>query len=134
MKFIIPGEPQGKARARTVKTKKGKTVSFTPEKTELYENLIKQIAMQSKIYFEGPVKMNIIAFYGVPASDSKKKRIEKLANIIRPTKKPDLDNVCKVICDALNGVVYKDDTQVVSITIGKYYSEKPCVEVSVEEV
>ena len=44
-------------------------------------------------------------------------------NEIRPTKKPDNDNIAKIILDALNGVAYQDDKQVVSLQVEKYYTE-----------
>ncbi len=52
---------------------------------------------------------------------------------IRPTKKPDCDNLAKVICDALNGIAYYDDSQIVEITISKYYSGTPEVRVAIEK-
>ncbi|MDF2537449.1 MAG: Holliday junction resolvase [Herbinix sp.] len=53
---------------------------------------------------------------------------------IRPTKKPDIDNIAKVILDALNGIAYKDDTQVVTLEVRKFYKDTPCVIVDIEEV
>jgi Holliday junction resolvase RusA-like endonuclease len=77
--------------------------------------------------------MHLKAFYSIPKSTSKKKSEDMKRWIIRPIKKPDLDNVCKIIADALNGIVYKDDTQIVKIIAEKYYAETPCVEVSIKE-
>ena len=53
---------------------------------------------------------------------------------IRPTKKPDWDNVGKVICDSLNGIAYRDDAQVVDSMVRKFYSEDPKVVVTIEEI
>lgn len=131
--FTIPGEPQGKARART-----GKGFAYTPEKTVLYENLIKTMFMQSKRPpIEGndkAIQMRIKAHYGVPKSDSKPIRNAKLCHEIRPTKKPDIDNLCKVVADALNGLAYHDDTQIVNVEVSKWYSENPRVEVWILEL
>lgn len=137
IKFTIPGEPQGKARARTFYHQKAnRVVSMTPEKTQNYENLIKMVATQEQedkpIPAVEPLEITIKAYYSIPNSDSKKKKQMKLDGLIRPTKKPDADNVCKVVCDALNGVCYKDDTQIVKAIIEKYYSEKPRVEVEIK--
>ena len=138
MKIIIPGEPQGKARARTVRCKN--TVhSFTPEKTVLYENLVKTIYLREIAEFFGdsdnkiPLCVTILAYFSVPKSFSKAKRLDALNNIIRPTKKPDADNIAKVICDALNGVAYVDDTQVTELRVYKYYADVPRVEVEICE-
>jgi len=131
IKFTVPGEPQGKARART-----GKGFAYTPEKTVLYENLIKTMYMQAKctpIEAEKAIKMNVKAYYAIPKSYTKGKRLSAEHNIIRPLKKPDIDNVLKVIADALNGVAYHDDTQIVKAEIAKYYGE-PRLEIEVETV
>lgn len=53
---------------------------------------------------------------------------------IRPTKKPDLDNIMKCVTDALNEIAYQDDKQIVSASIEKYYSEEPRVEVAIMEI
>ena len=61
-------------------------------------------------------------------------RAAKLAGAIRPTKKPDIDNCIKIIADALNGLAYVDDTQIVGVTAEKFYAEIPRVEVEITEV
>jgi Holliday junction resolvase RusA-like endonuclease len=133
IKFTIPGPPQGKARART-----GKGFAYTPEKTVLYENLIKSVFIQDKckrVQSEGqPLTMHIRAFYPIPKSISQKVKDFMLQNQIRPTKKPDADNVLKVVADALNGIAYHDDTQIVTAIVEKYYGEEPRVEVEIWEV
>ena len=40
-----------------------------------------------------------------------------------PTKKPDADNIAKVVCDALNGLAYKDDAQVIDLTVHKRFGD-----------
>lgn len=135
--FTVPGEPQGKARARTCG---GHT--YTPEKTVLYENLIKtEYARQCgnrkfATLPDGtaqPVAVRIEAVYGIPKSYSKKKRERALNGELAPTKKPDADNIAKVVCDALNGVAYVDDTQVVDLRVFKRFGE-PCVTISICEI
>lgn len=144
MIITILGEPQGKARARVVRNKyTGKNHSFTPEKTELYENLIKlEYKNQGGEYFGfsdgSKIKKNVSvvirAYYGIPQSFSKKKKTLAESNSIRPSKKPDADNIAKVVCDALNGIAYIDDTQVVSLSVSKYYSDIPRVEIEAQEI
>jgi len=68
--------------------------------------------------------VKIDAYYEVPKSASKKKRQEMLSNIIRPTKKPDFDNIGKIICDSLNLIAYHDDSAIVEARVGKFYIEK----------
>lgn len=120
--FEIPGYPQGKARART--TKKG--FSYTPEKTMLYENLIKSQFLSSckQTYFDKePLEIYITALYPIIKSTTKKDRKLIAEGKLLPTKKPDVDNIAKVICDALNGVAYGDDTQIVKMVVNKAYTE-----------
>ena len=122
MYFEVPGEPQGKARARM-----GNGRSYTPQKTVLYENLIKTcfLAEENKQTFfnKEPVVMAITAYYSIPKSTTKKDRERMINNELFPTKKPDADNIAKVVCDALNGVAYYDDTQVVNLMIKKKYTQ-----------
>lgn len=132
VKFTIDGEPVGKARPR-MNTSTGK--AYTPDKTRMYEDYIKLLyRSQIKHYFEGYVRVSIKAFYGVAKSDSKKKKEDKLSNILRPSKKPDIDNIVKLIADGLNDIAYKDDTQIVEMQAMKFYSDKPRVEVTIESI
>lgn len=132
MKLIIPGEPMGKQRPRV--TKHG---TYTPKKTVNYENLV-QLAFINEYKhhkpIEGPIKMNIRAYFQIPQSASKAKKTSMERNNIRPTKRPDWDNVGKIITDALNGLAYQDDKQIVSCTVEKYYSSVPRVLVELEEL
>ena len=131
--FVIPGEPRGKGRPRFAS--RGKYIStYTDEKTALYENLVKveYQAQCSNKYFGDKlyIKACIIARYAIPRSVSKSAKEKMLAGIIRPAKKPDIDNIVKVIFDALNGIAYRDDSQIVECEIRKFYSDVPCVEVT----
>ena len=134
-KFEIEGKIKGKGRPRF--TNYGRFVkTYTPTETASYENLIK---LQFKIscgdwYSELPLKMKITAIHGIVKSASKKDRAKMLDGDLKPTKKPDADNIVKIICDALNGVAYKDDTQVVELEIKKVYGELEKVVVEIEEL
>lgn len=130
--FTIDGEPVGKARPR-MNTRIGK--AYTPDKTRIYEDYTKLLyKSQVKHYFEGYVKLTVKAFYGIAKSDSKKIKEQKSNNILRPSKKPDIDNVMKLIADSLNEIAYKDDTQIVEMQGMKFYSNKPRVEVTIESI
>ena len=128
--FKVPGPPKGKARARTFYNPKlGRMQSITPEGTVLYENLIKTSYVQQAQAdnFKGymskePIHMYIEAVYEIPKSTSKKKRHMMEAGELLPCKKPDADNIAKVICDALNKVAYGDDTQICSLKVDKRYT------------
>lgn len=129
IEFFIPGKPQGKARARTFYNPRLKRVqTITPDNTVLYENLIKMRFLEAvdsplPLFDAGiPVRLELTIMYGVPRSASKKASAEMLLGAVRPCKKPDADNVIKCVADALNGVAYKDDTQVCEVAARKLYS------------
>lgn len=138
VRFTVPGQPKGKARARTVRSGGGKSFSYTPEGTVLYENLIKTCYRQDvgqEIFNDGqPLEVKILAFYEVPKSYSKKKKQEMLDGQLYPTKKPDIDNIAKCVLDALNKLAYRDDTQVVRLHMEKHYNQIPRVEVEIKEI
>jgi len=129
--FTIPGLPKGKARPRV--TKKG--ISYTPEDTVLYENLVKLCYRQASKYYFGDMEqleITVQAYFSIPKGTSKNKRLLMLNGEIRPTKKPDIDNILKIVADSLNGIAYKDDKQIVKATTYKYYSEIPKVDVEIK--
>lgn len=131
IKLIIPGEPVAKARPRI--TEYG---AYTPAKTKNYESLVKELYFikHGQTLLDGELSVNIKAYFKIPKSISKKKREMMINKDIRPIKRPDLDNVMKSITDALNGVAYKDDSQIVSANIEKFYSEEPRVDVVLEQM
>lgn len=133
--FDVPGEPQGKGRARIVKIG-GHARMATPAKTVAYEGLIAHAAGQAMAgapLMTGPVLLSVQMFFSVPTSWSAKKRQQALDGDISPTKKPDSDNVIKAICDGLNGVVWVDDVQVVGGWWIKSYSTRPGLRVEVRQ-
>ena len=134
IRFVIPGLPQGKGRARVGKVG-GHARMFTPEKTVAYEGLIAHAAMHAmagQAPISGPVAVRLVAIFPVPASWSKAKRAQALAGIVRPTGKPDVDNVLKAVGDGCNGVVWVDDSAVVDVVATKRYGVTPGVQVTVE--
>lgn len=131
--FTVPGPPQGKGRPRFVRSTGH---AFTPSTTRSYESLVTLAAarvMEGRSQFAGPVSVSITAVFAVPASWSAKKRMAALVGTLRPTVKPDTDNLSKVK-DALNGVVWLDDKQVVDERILKIYGDAPCMRFVVEEI
>lgn len=135
--FVVPGTPVGKGRPK-VSSRGGKFAQlYTPEKTANYEGLVAhtgQSAMNGRPLIEGAVFVDLDIRLPVPASWSKRKQLLALDGQVFPTKKPDADNVIKAIFDGLNGVVWKDDVQVVSAQMQKRYSSVPGVRVLVREI
>ncbi len=123
--FVIPGTPVGKGRPKFAR--RGNFITtYTPEKTASYENLVRlkaEEAMKGRAPIEGAVAMTLLIEVTPPASWSAKKQAQALLGEIRPTTKPDVDNVLKGICDAMNEIVFKDDKQIVAVTIHKAYAQ-----------
>lgn len=126
VRIDLPGIPRGKGRGRAVSTPQGARV-YTDAKTRSYEARLAGAAaeaMKGQPPTDLPVRLTMSVFFAVPQSWSKKKRAQALAGTIWPTVKPDADNTLK-LTDALNGIVWVDDKQVVIATVFKSYSERP---------
>lgn len=131
----VPGQAVGKGRPRVAN--RGPHASlYTPEKTASYESLVKmagQQAMAGADLILVAVSVSISITCQIPASWSKRKQAQALAGDIRPTSKPDIDNVVKVLFDGLNGIVWKDDVQVVDTSARKRYGATPGVVMTIVE-
>ena len=133
--YTVYGEPVGKGRPRFAR-RGAFTHAYTPEKTKTYEDEIRMMAraaMGASEPLDTPVTVAIYIRVGIPASFSKQKRKDALSGILKPTKKPDLDNVAKCFLDSMNEIVYLDDKQVINLHVTKVYAETPAVEVMVKE-
>lgn len=130
--FTVRGEPRGKGRPRF--TKNGHV--YTPAETAQYETLVGMSYRNSArgYKFASPVRVTIRAYHRPPKGKSKKVVEDMMNNHILPTKKPDADNVAKIVLDALNKVAWEDDTQVVEMMVIKRYAEEPMVAVTIEEI
>jgi Holliday junction resolvase RusA-like endonuclease len=131
VEFTIKGEPRGKGRPRFTRT--GRV--YTPSETTNYESLV-ALSYRSKAKgykFASPVRVTVKAYHKPPKKS--KKVVEDMLNWrILPTKKPDVDNIAKIVLDGLNGVAWEDDTQVVDLMVVKRYEEEPFVQVIIEEI
>lgn len=123
----------GKSRPR-MNTCTGR--AYTPTKTKNYEYLVRQLFVYKYPQFqpiEKRVKILIIVYFELPKQRSKLQEAEMLSNQISPTKKPDIDNIIKIILDAMNKFAFKDDTQVTKLEVEKKYARSPKVYVKIEE-
>lgn len=132
IEIVVEGKPEPKLRAR-FSFKTGR--AFTPKKTSQYRDWLRLRAgeaMRETPLFDGPVEVHTVATVQIPKSFSKKKRVQALLGLIRPTTKPDADNYLKSVLDGLNTVVFKDDAQVVKETTEKVYGDKPMMVIQVK--
>lgn len=133
--FMVEGTPVPKGRPRFAR--RGKFVStYSPKTTVDYETKVSEaarLAMGSSEPLQTPVGAYIYITLPIPASYSKKRIQACLSGEERPTKKSDIDNFCKALFDGMNGIVFLDDSQVVSLHSTKVYGTVGMVEVMVKE-
>lgn len=122
----IPGEPVAKQRPRF---SRGRT--YTPQATLDGEARIQAAALRAEVEkIDGPVKLSCSFIYEPPKSWSKKKRAEAMG--AWKTTRPDRDNLEKLVADALNGIAYDDDGQVVTGPSMKFYGPEAATIIQVE--
>ena len=136
--FELEGEPRGKGRPRFTGQRKKHT--YTPQATIDYEQAVqwayKAAAGAFAFPADTPLRLVVWAFMERPKSASRITRQLMGAGKLRPTKKPDWDNIGKIVCDALNGIAYGDDTQIVDGRVIKLFcadGEQPHISVTIAE-
>jgi Holliday junction resolvase RusA-like endonuclease len=130
--ITVPGKPMGKQRPRA--SKRGGFVRlYTPEQTVNAETFTKLCAVDQvgQPMLEGPLVVAMHAVFDIPVSFNKAKRAAALSGALRPTGKPDLDNLAKLYSDALNKIVWGDDAQIVSMALSKSYGIEPGVTITI---
>ena len=128
--FTIPGKPKGKTRPRFAR---GGRNTYTDRGTKEYEEKVAEAFQQAGGTMGNYAAMKIKAYYLIPQKTRKDIVAGMVEGRIRPAKKPDLDNVLKIIMDGLVGVAIEDDNQIVQVFIEKLYGEEPRVEVTLYE-
>jgi Holliday junction resolvase RusA-like endonuclease len=112
------------------------TKVYTDKQTLTYEAMIATFAKQAMggtELLKTPVSVFLYVRLPVPQSYPKKRRDACLNGLEKPCKKPDIDNIAKTYLDAMNGVIFVDDTQVIDLHVKKLYSVVAGVDVMVME-
>lgn len=132
--LTIEGDPVAKGRGRIVRLGAHMGIK-TPDKTRRYEDIVRQRAAAEwggqPLIANTPVVLSARFYRSIPASWSKRSKQMAASGELRPLSKPDCSNYLKAIEDGMNGVVFFDDALIVSLTVEKWYSERPRVEVAV---
>ncbi len=129
VEIVFPFEPTPKGRPRF-----SKYGAYTPAKTRNYEKQLETYyAKTCSEYFEGPIRINVEFRMPIPKSTTKKLREKMLSGEVKHTKKPDTDNLLKAVTDALNGLAFKDDSQITRIVATKHYSQYPGTRLTITE-
>ncbi len=123
--FTIPGVPVAKGRPRF-----GNGRAYTPQRTRYAESKSQGAALEAMNKARlrptaGPVEVQLEFYFPVPASWPQHKRQRVISGELKPASRPDLDNLAKQVTDAMNGIVYIDDAQIVSLSARKWFSQAP---------
>lgn len=131
--FKIPITPVPKGRPRL-----GKFGTYTPTATKNFEEMVRVYARQamgSQEPLEKPLEAFLYFRMGVPQSYSKKRTEACLSGSERPvTRNGDLDNLAKGVLDAFNGIIFKDDCQIVEMHLTKVYAQEAGIDVLIKEI
>lgn len=129
--FEIPGDVQAQQRPRV--TKFG---TFDPKESKDYKSFVRLVAAKHapETLITEEIRLSIDVYRKMPKaiSNSKKKLQQALNGELRPTTKPDIDNLAKGIKDGLSKVIWRDDSQVTELVARKWYSDNPRAEVTIE--
>jgi Holliday junction resolvase RusA-like endonuclease len=133
--FEIPGNIQAQERPK-FSTQNGHARAVDPIKSRDFKHFVKMVAAEHApaALIETEIRLFVDIYRPMPKaiSDSKKKRADAISGVLRPTKKPDLDNLVKGIKDGLSKVIWRDDAQIVEMTVRKFYSENPKAVVKID--
>lgn len=130
--FVVYGEPVAQGRPRFAR--RGNFVTtYDPAKSRDYKDTVYSIAIEHKPEqpLEGPLNVKIVAFKSIPKSFSKRKAADAESGVLLPITKPDCDNYAKGVKDALSGLIWRDDAQVVRLTVEKKFSTVPRMEIEI---
>lgn len=129
-KYIIEGEAVSKGRPRF--TRAGHT--YTPKRTRDYEKLVRDsLKLQKAELMEEPLLMKVDIYKGYLKSWTIKQREQAESGELQPFRRPDVDNYVKSILDGADGILYKDDAQIIRLEVEKHYDKEPRVEIQIGE-
>lgn len=125
IRFTVYGQPVAKARARTFATAAGKVGSYTPRATREWERWIREEAGKHRPpqLLDGPLVLEATFYVLKPKSSPRRRQY--------PDTKPDVENLGKAVCDALQGLIYVDDSRIVEEILRKRFGDPPRVEIAI---
>ena len=133
---VVLGEPVAQGRPRFSR-QGGFVKAYDPAKSRDYKSYVRMIAAQNAPVtpVEGAIEFSLRIYRAIPKGMPKYKRKAAKEGRLRPVTKPDVSNVLKGVEDALKGVWYKDDSQIVGYgVLGKWYDERPRIEIVMREL
>ena len=133
-KAVVLGEPVAQGRPRFSR-QGGFVKAYDPTRSREYKQFVRLVAREDapSSPVTGAVLLSLKIYRAIPKSMPKKKREAALSGQLRPTTKPDVSNILKGVEDALKGLWYADDSQIVGYgTLGKWYAERPRIEIAMQ--
>lgn len=139
IEFKVEGKAVPQPRPRVVRMRNGQSRAYNSEKSVVYKRIVKAAALsemnkQRLTMTDRPLAMRLTFVFTPPKSYTKKKLEAVKSGELRYTKKPDLDNLAKAILDACNNTVYKDDSQIITLSINKEYGHTDHVAVKITQL
>ena len=139
IEFTVNEKPVPQPRPRVVRMQNGQTRAYNSEKSVVYKRIVKAAALsemnkQRLTMTDRPLAVRLTFVFAPPKSYTKKKLEAVNSGELRYTKLPDADNLAKSVMDALNNVIYKDDSQIVELTVNKEYGNTDHVLINITEV
>lgn len=133
--FTFDIEPTPQLRPR-VSSRGGYVRVYDPPKVHQFKNLLHDLAsaQYKRPPLMGALEVDLIFYRPVQRSLSKTERSRRLSNQSKPVIKPDVDNYVKATLDALTGVLWHDDSQIVKLVSEKRYSETGKIIINVKPV
>jgi len=137
--ICIDAEPVAQGRGKAFVRRDGRAGIYDPVKSRNWKELVRtaataQASRDDWDVYHGAVEMFIYTHIPIPKSWSSVKKERAKRGDVAPISRPDVSNYAKGIEDALNGVIYQDDSQITKLTVSKEYSDKPGVIVRVEKM
>lgn len=138
IRIVVPGAIVPWKRAQRRRFANGAHVTFTDREVEAYHGVVRMAAaeaMAGRPPIEDPIMLSLLAVFAVPASWSGKRQREALAGLRHKTSRPDMENSIKGALDAMQSVVYRDDSQIIGYRLcAKVYGDRPRLEIVVEPI
>lgn len=117
-KFTINMAPIAKARPKFRRARNGKVCTYTEKGTREAEDFVKMEVLQT--YKDGPQQCPCM----VTMTFKKSRPVDKKRLTSYPSRRPDIDNMAKLVMDALNGVIWEDDAQIVGLQAVKIWAQE----------
>lgn len=121
----------------TAPNKLAKKQTYTPDKIKEYEKLVRERFLEetqnSRFAEDALLEIYITVLAKMPKGATPEEQARMFNGRANNAKTPDLNKITKIVCEALEGVAYKDTVQITKVSAIKAWSVYPSVWVTIEE-